>query len=231
MDFSRFTHLTFDCYGTLIDWETGILRALRPVLAGRLRPVPSDDEVLGLYAALEAAIEAGPYRSYREVLEQVVRGFGERLSFVASAAEAAALPESLGDWLPFPDTVDSLQRLARVFKLAIISNVDDDLIAATLARLGVPFADVITAQQARSYKPSPGNFQLAMRRLAVPAAQILHVAQSLYHDVAPARKLGLATVWVNRRKGRSTPGATPPATAVPDLEVPDLKTLADLAVR
>jgi 2-haloacid dehalogenase len=219
--------LTFDCYGTLIDWESGILRALRPIVAAHRQQVPSDDDLLGLYAAIEREVESGPYRTYREVLQQVVRNVGARLSFTPTSIEALLLAESVKDWLPFPDTVDALRRLASRYRLVILSNVDDDLFAATARRLQTKFADVITAQQARSYKPSLNNFRLAFQRIGVPAAQVLHVAESLYHDIAPARQLGLANVWVNRRAGRKA-SASGTAAVTPDLEVPDLKTLADL---
>jgi 2-haloacid dehalogenase len=135
LDFSRFSHLTFDCYATLIDWESGILGALRPILAAHLTEIPPDDNILDLYAAIESEIEAGPYRSYREVLEQVVRDLGARLGFVPSMAEAASLPDSIKEWLPFPDTVDALRRLASRYKLVIVSNIDDDLFAATAPKL------------------------------------------------------------------------------------------------
>lgn len=230
LDVRKFEFLTFDCYGTLVDWETGILRALRPVLAAHLAEVPPDDNLLDLYGAIEAEIEAGPYRSYREVLQQLVRDFGARLNFVPTTEQTLSLPESLPTWPPFPDTVEALQRLAQRYKLVIISNVDDDLFAGTARQLGVQFADVITAQQAHSYKPSLNNFRLAVDRLGVPADRVLHVAQSLYHDIAPAKQFGLATVWVNRRKGKPGRGATPVGSAVPDLEVPDLKTLAEMSL-
>lgn len=230
LDFSRFSHLTFDCYGTLIDWESGILCALRPILEAHLNEIPSDEEILGLYAVIESAIEAGPYRKYRAVLEQVVHDLCARLGFAPSNAEAASLPSSVSKWPPFPDTVQALRRLASRYKLVIVSNVNDDLIAATLPKLSVAFANVITAQQARSYKPSHKNFRLALECMGVPTEQVLHVAQSLYHDVAPAKQLGLATVWVNRRKDKPGSGATPAAPEhSADLEVPDLKSLADLA--
>ena len=115
------------------------------------------------------------------------------------------------------------------YRLAIVSNVDDDLFAATALRLGVAFDWIVTAQQARSYKPASANFQLALERIGLPRERVLHVAQSLYHDIAPANALGLASVWVNRRHGRAGGGATPAATATPDLEVPDLQTLARAA--
>jgi 2-haloacid dehalogenase len=223
--FDRFTHLTFDCYGTLTDWETGILRALRPIVASHVRELPPDDDLLALYAELEAHIEAGPYRSYREVLEQVVRDLGARLGFVPTLHETVCLAESLPGWPPYPDTVDALTRLATRYQLAVISNIDDDLFAGTAKRLGVRFADVITAQQARSYKPALRNFQLALQRLQVDRGKVLHVAQSLFHDVVPARQLGIASAWVRRRGA----GATPQAQATPDLEVADLAALAALA--
>jgi 2-haloacid dehalogenase len=163
------------------------------------------------------------------VLQQVVRDFGARMDFVPSRAETLLLPASLRYWRPFPDTVAALQRLARKYKLAIISNVDDDLFAATEAQLPVTFADVITAQQAQSYKPDLRNFRLALELLSARKQEVLHAAQSVYHDIAPARQLGIANIWVNRRKGKDGFGATLPAEVRPDLEVPDLATLADLA--
>jgi 2-haloacid dehalogenase len=228
LDFRRFRVLTFDCYGTLIDWESGILAALRPLLAAHGKSL-ADDKLLELYGELEAAAEAGEYRPYRNILESVARGFGRRLGFEVTEQEARSLPESLKNWQPFPDTVAALRKLKSRFKLAILSNTDDDLFADTARLLEVPFDWVITAQQAGSYKPSHGNFKLALERIALPPDQVLHCAQSIYHDVVPARVLGLATVWVNRRSGRGG-GATKAAQGRPDLEVPDLKTLAEMAV-
>jgi 2-haloacid dehalogenase len=229
MDFSHKSVLTFDCYGTIVDWETGILAAVQPILRARALDV-ADEQVLELYAALEAAAEAGPYRAYAEVLASVMRGLGERLGFTATRLEADALAASVGDWPPFADSAEALAALRRRFKLAIISNVDDDLFAATQRRLGVDFDWIVTAQQARSYKPSLNNFRLALERIGLPRDQVLHVAQSLFHDHLPARQLGLDTVWVNRRGAKHGSGATPPAAAQPDLEVPDLRSLADLAL-
>ncbi|MGA3210346.1 MAG: HAD family hydrolase, partial [Terriglobales bacterium] len=167
LDFSRFSHLTFDCYGTLIDWESGILSAVKPILGAHLNEVAPDDEILDLYGVIEAEIEAGPYRRYREVLQQVVRSLGGRFGFVPSVAECASLPESLKEWLPFLDTKKSLRSLAARYKLVIVSNIDDDLMASTLPKLGVDFAEVITAEQARSYKPSSNNFRIALERMGV----------------------------------------------------------------
>jgi 2-haloacid dehalogenase len=229
MNFAPFTVLTFDCYGTLIDWESGILAALRRVLEPRgIRP--TDDELLALFAEVESPIQFGPFRRYREVLDLSMEALARRLGFEPTPAERTAISESLASWRPFPDTVAALRRLAPRFRLGVISNVDDDLFAASAPRLGVSFDWVVTAEQVRSYKPSRRNFDVALERIGRPKAEILHCAQSLFHDIAPARSAGLTTVWVDRRAGRPGTGATPKAAAEPDLTVPDLATLAAQAV-
>jgi 2-haloacid dehalogenase len=131
----------------------------------------------------------------------------------------------LRDWQPFPDTVEALQTLKERYKLAIISNVDDGLFALTACHLQVEFDWIITAEQAGTYKPSPNNFALALERIGMAPEKVVHVAESLFHDHVPAKKLGLSTVWVHRRANKGGFGATPPANAEPDLEVPDLKSL------
>ncbi len=229
LDFSQFEWLTFDCYGTLIDWEAGILSALRPVIAAHTVTLP-DSEILEHFGEFEAQAEAGQFTPYREVLETVVRAFGQRLGFCPSLAETRSLPESLGDWPPFSDTVEALRRLRTRYRLAIISNVDDDLLALTAKQLQVPFDAVSTAQQARSYKPSLNNFQMALEKMGAPREKILHVAQSLYHDIAPANQLGMKCVWVNRRADQPGTGATKKSDAIPDLEVFSLQALTALAV-
>ena len=228
LDFERYKVLTFDCYGTLIDWEGGILNALRPLLLAHQVQL-EDDEILVQYAEIEAALEAGAYRPYRQILESVVQQLGERFNFVPTPLEAAALPDSVQNWLPFSDTVAALQQLHQKYQLVILSNVDDALFAGSAKHLQVKFDDVITAEQIGSYKPALHNFQTMMRRVGVPQEQILHVAQSVHHDIIPARSLGLSTVWVNRRQGQAGAGATPAAEAKADLTVPDLQTLAALA--
>jgi 2-haloacid dehalogenase len=230
MDFSRFTTISFDCYGTLIDWEAGILPVLRSLLARHNQEV-SDAEILELYGEFEAQAESGAYRSYRDVLQSVVRAFADRFNFDATSAEVSSLPGSVRAWPAFPDTVAALRELKKRYKLAIISNIDDDLFAETRSHLEVDFDAVITAQQAQSYKPAINNFQLAMRRLAISPDELLHAAQSVYHDVVPARSLGIATVWVNRKSKRPGVGAVRASEALasekqPDLEVPDLASLA-----
>jgi 2-haloacid dehalogenase len=224
LNFDRFAALTFDCYGTLIDWETGILRALRRILEAHGQ-AQSDAQILHIYSELEPRAQ-NPYHRYRDVLANVVRGFGDRLGFQPSDAEAESLPDSLKDWPPFPDTVAALEKLKTKYKLAIISNTDDDLFAASARRLQIKFDEVITAEQANAYKPSLAPFGLALQRLGLPAERVLHVGQSVYHDVVPGKSLGMGTVLVVRRGF----GATRPTQGEPDLKVPDLQTLASLAV-
>lgn len=217
--------LTFDCYGTLIDWESGILGALHPILAVHGKQI-EDPRLLELYGELEAEGEAGPYRPYREVLAQVVHGLGRRLGFTPSLEEEASLARSLKNWKPWPDTVAALRQLEKRFKLAILSNIDDDLFAPTARKLKVHFADVITAQQARCYKPCLDLFRLALQRLGASPDQVFHVAQSVYHDAIPAKQLGIFTVWVNRPSARPGVGAVKASREKPDWEIPDLATLA-----
>jgi 2-haloacid dehalogenase len=228
IDFDQFDVLTFDCYGTLIDWETGILAGLRRVLDPR-GVAPDDDDLLERYARHEAALEAGPYLRYRDVLARSLQGVSAELGIEPTDRELEAFGGSVGDWPAFPDSPAALARLAGRFRLGVITNCDDDLFAASNRRLGVTFDWVITAQQARSYKPSQRGFELAFERIAIPRTRILHVAQSLFHDHVPAKDLGMTTAWINRRHGRPGSGATPPASAAPDLEVPDMATFAALA--
>ena len=223
IDFDAFEALTFDVYGTLIDWETGIASWLRPFCDA------SDDELLEAFARHEAELEAGPYRTYREVLAEALRGVGRDLGFTPTDAQAAAFGGSAGVWPAFADSAAALGALKQRFRLGVITNCDDDLFAQSNRRLGVEFDWVITAQQAGGYKPRLANFELAFERIDVPRERILHVAQSLFHDHAPAKALGMTTVWIDRRRGREGFGATPPAEAEPDLVVPDMRTFAQLA--
>jgi 2-haloacid dehalogenase len=228
LDFSRFEILTFDCYGTLIDWETGLLSALDRILSAHGKKI-DDATQLELYGNFEQLSEQGTFRPYREVLQSVVRQFGDKLGFVPTVEQARSLPDSLALWKPWPDTVAALRQLKSRYRLAILSNVDDDLFTATRPQLEVEFDEVITAQQAQAYKPSLKIFELALARIQAPAHRILHVGQSIYHDVIPAQALGLATVWVNRPSARPGVGAVKIAHAEPDLEVSSLAELAELA--
>jgi 2-haloacid dehalogenase len=228
IEFGRFEVLTFDCYGTLIDWETGIAAALR---AARPEGWPaSRDQLLERFAVHEALAERGAYLPYREVLARSIRGIADDYGVDVTDDAVDRFSASVGDWPPFPDSTDALRRLAARFRLAVITNCDDDLFARSNDRLGVRFDWVVTAERARSYKPSPRHFELAFDMIGVPRDRILHVAQSLYHDHVPAKALGLATVWIDRRRGREGSGATPPAEAVPDATFPTIEAFADTAV-
>ena len=218
VDPARLTTLTFDCYGTLIDWEAGTIEALRPLLA-RYGVTLSDDEIILAAQEIEEPLCRPPYRSYKAVLAGVVEGFGQRFGFPVEAGERDLLAASIPSWRPFPDTVDALRALAARFRLAVISNIDDGLFATTARQLGVAFELVVTAEQARCYKPDPAIFKQALRRLGAEPGTVAHVAEGVT-EITPARQLGCATVWV-RRNGRS---ARLLAEA-PDLEVPDLHTL------
>jgi 2-haloacid dehalogenase len=229
LDFGRFEILTFDCYGTLINWEQGILGCLQHILEAHGKQI-DDATVLQLYGDFEAGAEQGEYRRYREVLNSVVRQFGKQFGFEPTDQEVRSLAESLKDWRPWPDTVEALRLLASRFQLAILSNVDDDLFAATRPQLEVEFSQIITAQQAQAYKPSLKVFELALSRVGVPAHRVLHVGQSIYHDVIPAQSLGLATVWVNRPSARGGVGAVKAAEGHPDLQVASLAELAAAAL-
>jgi 2-haloacid dehalogenase len=229
LDFNRFEILTFDCYGTLINWEAGLLPALHRILVSNGKKI-DDAALLKLYGDFEQLAEQGEFHPYRQVLESVVRRFGANLGFTPTAEQAASLPDSLPMWKPWPDTVAALRRLKSRFRLAIISNVDDDLFAQTRPQLEVEFDEVITAQQAQAHKPSFKIFELALSRIKAPAHRVLHVGQSVYHDVVPAQALGLATVWVNRPSARPGVGAVKAADARPDLTVTSLAELAAAAV-
>jgi 2-haloacid dehalogenase len=229
IDFGRFDAITFDCYGTLIDWEAGIGGGLRRVLAAHGAGA-EPDELLERYAGHEAFLEAGPYLRYREILARAMTAVAGEYGVVPTDDELASFGGSVGDWPAFPDSPGALEHLAGRFRLGVITNCDDDLFAASNRRLGVTFDWVVTAQQVGSYKPDPRNFEVAFRRVDVPRERILHVAQSLFHDHVPAKALGLTTVWIDRRHDRSGSGATPPAEAAPDLTLPDLASLAEIAV-
>ncbi len=228
LDYDRIEALTFDCYGTLIDWETGILAGLRPVLAAH-GITPPDDELLAAYARAEAGAESGPYRRYREILARCLGKICRHYGVDAGEEAAAAFGASVGDWPAFPDSSAALAQLKTRFRLGVITNCDNDLFAASNRRLGVEFEWIVTAQSVGSYKPDPRNFEAAFGVLGLPRERILHVAQSLFHDHVPARRLGLATVWIDRRHDRPGFGATPPVTVTPDATYPDMASFADAA--
>ncbi|MCA1992643.1 MAG: haloacid dehalogenase type II [Coleofasciculus sp. S288] len=227
IDFQQFEVLSFDCYGTLIDWEKGILRALKSIFSNHNIDI-SDNQLLVLFAEKEALQESGEYLKYREILKKVAQSIGEELNVELTDSELNALPDSIQFWEPFSDTVGALKTLKKRCKLTIISNVDNDLFAYTAKKLEVPFDWIITAEDVKSYKPSLRNFEVALQRMGISPNKLLHIAQSVYHDIVPAKSMGLTTVWVNRRKGKEGFGATAPASGIPELEVPDLKSLVSL---
>lgn len=189
-----FDVITFDCYGTLIDWESGIRAAF--AAAG-----VDGDAALRAYAKIEPVVEHEKYRSYREVLR-------ETASRIAPQVKTNFLADSMPRWKPFPDTNPSLERLRSAgIRLGILSNVDDDLIAETRKHFTVGFDLVITAQQVRSYKPAHAHFLTARHRIG--NAKWLHAAQSNFHDIVPANQLGIANAWINRRGEKASPGGTP----------------------
>jgi 2-haloacid dehalogenase len=187
--------ITFDCYGTLIDWQGGLARffheLLGPAAAART------NELFGTYVQVEAEIEGQPYHRYRDVLAEVATRFAERLKVDLAPGRVGLLADMLPDWAPFPDTNDALVRLKNHYRLGVLSNIDRDLFAGTARHFDVPFDFVVTAQDVRSYKPGHAHFE----RLLVahsPRGEVLHVAQSLFHDGAPAGELGIPYVWINR---------------------------------
>jgi 2-haloacid dehalogenase len=227
LDPGAYDVLTFDCFGTLVDWETGLSRALREALPAA---EASDDELLERYADHESAAERPPYRSYREVMAAAARGVAADLG-QPLPDEGAGVAASLPSWPPFPDSGAALRRLQRRFRLSPITNCDTELFLQAATGLGVDFDWMITAEMARSYKPDHAMFELAFERIPVPRARIVHVAQSLFHDHVPARELGLDSVWIDRRHGRPGRGATPEAADVSPLATfPDMASFAAVMV-
>lgn len=223
LDADQFDALTFDCYGTLIDWATGIPGALQPVLRAHDVEI-DDDRLFELYSTFEKEAERGPYVSYRDVLRTVVRHFGSHFNFTPTNAEIERFADSVGNWPLFPDTNKALRQLGDDFRLGVISNVDDDLFLDTSWHFDVDFDEVITGEQVKTYKPQLQPFETAFSELGVPPNRLLHVAQSVYHDVNPAGRLGISCVWVQRYGDRFE--APAPATE-PVMTVPDLLTFVD----
>jgi 2-haloacid dehalogenase/putative hydrolase of the HAD superfamily len=228
IDFGRFKALTFDCYGTLVDWDSGISDSVRPWLLDMQSAVPPD-LVVSTFALMQAKHQqVRPALLYPDVLRRTWRDIEEQFGWDESPERAETFADSVGSWKPFPDTVESLRYLSRCYELGILSNVDNASILSTLKLLDVPFSTVVTAEDVESYKPALPHFEEAIRRLAASGIQkdeILHVAQSKHHDMIPGRQFGLTTVWVNRRYGKRGTGATLAANAEPDLTVNSLAEL------
>lgn len=218
LDVDRYDALTFDCFGTLIDWATGIPNALQPILASHEVDI-EDDRLFALYARYEKEIEGATYVKYREVLRRVVQRFGNRFRFSPTNAEMERFARSVGQWPPFSDTNEALTRLRDAFRIAVVSNVDTDLFQESAQHFSVPFDEVILAEHAGAYKPDLAPFEMAFTRIGVPPNRVLHVAQSVYHDVNPAQRLGLSCAWVRRYGDRfdTRSPATEPAFTVSNL--------------
>lgn len=218
MKLTDFKCLTFDCYGTLIDWETGLYTALQPLLK-RGGVTLQRDQVLEAYARHESAQEATtPQMVYSDLLAEVHRHLAREWNVSVAEKEAVAFGKSVPDWPAFPDTAASLQYLQRYYKLVILSNVDRDSFAGSNPRLGVTFDAVCTAQDIGSYKPDPRNFAYVIDKVAelgVLKRHILHTAQSLFHDHAPAQAVGLSSAWIDRRHQLEGWGATVPPVGTP----------------
>jgi 2-haloacid dehalogenase/putative hydrolase of the HAD superfamily len=220
MQVSDFDFITFDCYGTLVDWESGIVNAFQSE-AARDGVHLQRSEIVAAYHIEEPVVESGEFRTYREVLGETALRVAARLGWKLERDDAGFLAASLPRWQPFADANSALERLAGQFKLGILSNVDDDLIAETRRRFTVDFDLVITAQQLRSYKPSHDHFKAALAR--TKGKRFLHAAQSYFHDVVPCSELGLPVAWVNRKGELSDAGGPQPT-----YEVRNLSELADL---
>ena len=226
-----FEALSFDCYGTLIDWEQGIWDATA-AWRERTQVTVERETLLEAFGAIESSTEAAnPSTPYPHILTLVMRALGERFGAPADDREAEGFGRSVGDWPAFPDSQAALRRLATRYRLIILSNVDRASFAASNARLGVTFDAIVTAQDVGSYKPDPRNFEALLATadgLGVPRSRLLHVAQSLFHDHVPAKAIGLRTAWIDRRHDRVGAGATPrPDGAVePDFVFASMEALA-----
>ena len=232
LHWNEFDLLTFDCYGTLVDWEAGILDVLKP-WASANAVAASPEKLLTAFGNAESAVEhERPQALYRDVLREAMGRIAASFGKTARMEEREALGRSVGDWPVFADTVEALRTLKNWHKLMVVSNVDRESFARTAPKLGVALDGIVSAEEVGAYKPDRRMFDRALavaRDWGIPPQRILHVAQSLFHDIEPAKRLGLHTVWVDRRRGRPG-GATPKASGddVPDLRVTSLGDLVAL---
>jgi 2-haloacid dehalogenase len=190
--------ISFDCYGTLIDWKKGVLDAIHPLLEDYFIEM-DNDQIFSLFAEYDAELVTGEFMTYRLVLREIMERFTRKLNLNIHQVNSDLLTESMSGWQPFTDTVPALKELkARGYQLAVLSNVDRDLLEKTLSLLDTAFDIVITSEELGSYKPSPDNFMEALRRFRFPADEVIHAAQSRFHDIIPARDLGITAAWINR---------------------------------
>jgi len=234
MKISDFSALTFDCYGTLIDWETGIAEALGAWATDR--GIAADrTELLAAFGASESTHQAAmPDTLYPQILAACLRDIGAHFGAEPTTAEQIAFGRSVQDWPAFPDSAEALAYLKKHYKLVIVSNVDRESFRASNAKLEVEFDHIVTAQDVGSYKPAPGHFTRMLADLAdmgIGKERILHTAQSLFHDHVPAKQFGLTTLWINRQAGRAGATPMPSASVTPDFEVPSLAAMVELHQR
>ena len=234
IDFNQTSVLSFDCYGTLIDWETGILNVLRPWADDHELDI-TNEGLLAAFAVAEPLVQtADPSLPYPDVLRQSMRELGKALGVVATPDEEEALGTSVPNWPAFDDSAAALAQLKQDFRLVILSNIDRASFAASNQKLGVEFDAIITAEDTGTYKPDHGHFRSAFDWLAAQSIdrnQLVHVAQSLYHDHVPAQALGILSVWIDRRHGRAAGGATksPTTPVTPNLTFTNLAKFAAAA--
>ena len=216
----RFSLITFDCYGTLIDWESGMKNAQRNLT--KRRNISFDIESLPeRYIEIELEIEKESYRKYKEVLGLGVRRLFEEKGIMLSSEEEKIFADSINTWPPFNETTEVLRKIKGKYKLAILSNIDEDLIKHSIKLIGVEFDGVITAEQLKSYKPSHGHWKRMMDVFKIPKENVLHVAASYVHDIVPAKELGFQAVWINRKDEKLK------GSIKPDYEFRDLRPLVN----
>jgi 2-haloacid dehalogenase len=220
LDLATIEAVTFDCYGTLIDWETGLRDYVTPILARSSRPEVTADAWVERWERIQFQMLT-PYRPYREILARSYDATMQHFGIEAFVDAGPGLARSVAEWRPFADSTRALKRIARRRRIAIVSNIDRDLLADTVGRLQAPFSALVTAEDARAYKPDPKPLALAIERLGLPAERILHAGFGWKYDLGPARALGMRTCFVNRGQ---LSGIEEPR----DVEVPSLEALAQL---
>lgn len=220
----NFRVATFDCYGTLVDWEGGLAAFLYDLaLRHETQPRQNGHGLRERWEAIQFEIIQGEYRSYKEVLAESLRLWMAERGYPWDAAAGEALVRSMRSWQPFPDTLPALQQARQSgLRLAILSNTDNDIIARTLRHLEIPFEEVVTAEDCRSYKPSLNNFERLLARIDQAPERVLHVAFGFKYDIGPAQQLGMGTAWVNRKVELA------PGEERPDFVWRDLWGLAEL---
>ena len=197
MEFKSFEIISFDCYGTLIDWKKAVLDILGSVIS-RYHIEVEREELFMMFLEVDREVINDEYRPYREILTEITDRIAAKLSINLINKDRTCLSDRFDEWIPFYDTVRALKKLASQYKLCVISNIDNDLFGITASKLGVKFDFLITAQNLRTYKPNHNNFKQALSSFGIDRDRQLHVAQSIHHDIIPANQLGINNVWINR---------------------------------